>query len=167
MRSIAILAGLLVLIRFDFSFAQSQSTDKDFKCFEKGAYTAFDLLKTTRTYGDYETEDEWSERLTSDKILKKNIELEGGRMYVILLASEEDVDGTALEIHDSDGTQLEYEFKITDLDNNQINFFYTPDRDDVYQLFFRVVNSHKDATCTYMAVLKGEMDPFSGVQEDK
>src|SRR5580765_5305203 len=119
MRRFLPLTVFLLLIAVSNLFAQGP-TGKDFKCFNKNAYTDFDLLKTTRTYGDYEPEDEWSEKLTSDKILKKNVELEGGRMYVILLATEQNVDATALEILDSEGIQLEYEYKISDLDNNQI-----------------------------------------------
>jgi len=148
------------LIDFSTNPAISQTSTRDFKCFDKEGYHSFDLIKTTRTYGDYTVDEEWSELLTDPKILKKNVELEGGRMYAILLATREGVDATALEIHDSEGTKLEYTYKISDLDNNQITFFYTPDRDDIYQLYFRVINSHSESTCTYMAVLEGELDPF-------
>jgi hypothetical protein len=155
------------LIEFFIIPVRAQTSTRDFKCFDKGGYRSFDLIKTTRTYGDYTVDEEWSELLTDSKIFKKNIELEGGRMYAILLATREGIDATALEIHDSEGTKLEYTFKISDLDNNQITFFYTPDRDDVYQLFFRVINSHNETTCTYMAVLEGELDPYYEEKEEE
>src|SRR5437762_6188111 len=103
---------------------------------------------------------EWSEKVSSEKIIRKWFPLEEGFQYAILLSTEENVDATAIEIRDSEGDKLEYTFKINDLDNNQITFFYTPPTDDSYEISFRTVNSSKPATCMYMAIMKGEKDPL-------
>ena len=115
---------------------------------------------STRRAGEYIAMAEWSEQVSSEKIIRKWFPMEEGFQYVILLSTEENVDGTAIEIRDSEGKKLEYIFKINDLDNNQITFFYTPPRDDKYEVSFRTVNSHKPSTCMYMAILKGDPDPL-------
>ena len=165
MRSL-IIAVILLLFCGDI-LAQFDQNTKDFRCFNQSAYTAFDFLKTTRSYGNYETEEEWSKQLSSEDIEKKFLELDGGRQYVIIIAAEEGVDGTAIEVRDMMGTVFEYVFRINELDNNFINLFFTPGIDDVYQIYFRVVNSKKSHTCTYMAILKGDIDPEEGIEEEE
>jgi len=132
---------------------------KDLKCFERSGYTALDLLMSSREAGNYEVMAEWSEKVSSSEIVTKKYPLEGAFQYVIVLTTESDVDGTAIEIRNGRGEKLEYEYKVTDLDRNQINFFYTPPNDDIYQISFRAVNSHRPSTCMYMAILKGDPDP--------
>ena len=160
----------IFLISFFFltSFAFSQQKESnEFKCFDKNVVTAFDFLKTTRSFGNYEVEEEWSRFLSSDKIEKKLVELDGGRQYTFLVVAEPGVDATALEIRDLSGVQVEYVYKINEMDNNEINFFYTPLNDGIYQVLYRVVNSAKIYTCTYMAVLKGDPDPDLSDEEEE
>lgn len=128
-------------------------------------YATYDLLKTTRSYGNYDPQNEWSQSLTSSDIVKKSVELDGGRQYAILLVTRKDVEGTGIEIRDQYGYQLEYVYKVTELDKGQINLFYTPDTDGIYQLYFRVIDS--TSVCTFMAVLKGDLDPEFGIDEDE
>ena len=132
---------------------------KDIRCYDKVAYSALDLLVSSRESGGYQLMAEWSQRVSSGDIIRKKYPLEGGVQYVILLTTEQGADGTAIEIKDSRGEKQEYESKVTDLDSNQINIFFTPDRDDTYQILFRLVNNHKPQTCMYMAIMKGEKDP--------
>ena len=159
---IAVLGCLCV---YQFAFAQLE--DGDFKCYDKGAYLNFDLMQATRSFGNYDPEEEWSQKVTSNTIVRKNIEMEGGRLYVILLAAEFGSEATAMEIRDGTGTVLEYVYKIVDPDKNEITFFYTPTQDDDYQISFRVINSHKPYTCAYMGILKGDIDPdFGGIKSE-
>ena len=131
---------------------------KDLKCFDRVAYSALDWMLSTRDAGGYETMAEWSQKVSSNEIVRKKFPLEGGFQYVIILATESDVDATAIEIKDSRGQKLEYESRISDLDRNQINFFYTPPSNDIYQILFRTVNIKKSTTCMYMAIMKGGAD---------
>lgn len=143
--------------------AQLVRNKKEFKCMDQQLYATYDLLKTTRSYGNYEPQNEWSQLLTSDDIIRKTVVLEGGRQYTILLVAPKDVTATAVEIRDQYGFQLEYVYKVTELDKGQINLFYTPDADGTYQLLFRVL--HTGAVCSYMAVLRGDLDPEFGIDE--
>jgi hypothetical protein len=145
-----------------YSTAQVSEKNKDFKCNDIIVYESFDLLKSTRSYGNYDPEEEWSEYLTSGKIIRKRVDLDGGRQYTILLVTEKSVDASAIEIRDDMGLQLEYVFKINELDREQINLFYTPVNDGTYQIYFRVINSRQPASCTYMAILEGDLDPEYG-----
>ena len=145
--------------------AQVARKKKDFQCIDQQVYSAYDLLKTTRSYGNYEPQHEWSQILSSDDIIRKAVELEGGRQYTILLVAPKEVTATGIEIRDQYGFQLEYVYKVTELDRGQINLFYTPDVDGTYQLFFRML--HSNAVCSYMAVLKGDLDPEFGIDEDE
>lgn len=154
-----ILFILLCFITIQYCFAQVPVKDDDFKCFNKGAYQTFDFLKSTRSYGGYEPENEWSQALSSGQILRKNAELDGGRQYVILLATEKGCDATAIEIRDELGVQQEYIYKISELDKDEITLFYTPVSDGNYQIYFRVLNSKQSLSCTYIAVLEGQLDP--------
>ena len=103
---------------------------------------------------------EWSEKVSSDKIIRKIFPLEGAFQYVFLLSTEENVDGVALEIQDDTGQKLEYITETSSIDNNQIIFFFTAPQDGNYLISFRTVNSRQPATCMYMAILKGEIDPL-------
>ena len=144
-------------------FAHAQTIDlliKDLKCYNETAFNAIDLLISSRSAGEYNPLAEWSEKVSSDKIVRKVFPLEGGIQYVIVLTTEENVDGTAIEIRNKMGEQLEYYAEVNDLDRNEINFFYTPPYDDNYQISFRVVNSHKPLTCMYMGIFEGEPDPL-------
>ncbi|MEO5674058.1 MAG: hypothetical protein ABIQ74_05375, partial [Chitinophagales bacterium] len=129
---------------------------KDLKCYNKYAFSVLDLLTSSRENGNYKTLAAWSEEVTSDQIVKKIYPLEGDYQYVILLSTEQGVDGTAIEIRNSRGEKLEYVYSVNDLDRNQITYFYTPPINDKYRLNFRVVNGHKKVTCMYMAILKGD-----------
>ena len=146
------------------ALAQVSRKQKDFQCTDPQIYATYDLMKTTRSYGNYEPQNEWSQSLTSGDIIRKSVELEGGRQYTILLAAHNKVSGTSVEIRDQYGFQLEYVYKVTELDRGQINLFYTPDIDGTYQIYFRVV--HAEPVCTYMAVLKGDLDPEFGIDEE-
>jgi hypothetical protein len=132
---------------------------KDLRCFDAGAYTTMDLLINSRKSGEYLVIAQWSENVSTEQTIRKKFPLEGDFQYAILLATEFNVDATAIEIRDAQGKKLEYEYKITDLDRNQINFFYTPPYSGAYFLAFRTVNTSKAATCMYMTVMKGEKDP--------
>lgn len=136
----------------------------DFKCNNAQIYAAYDLLKTTRSYGNYEPQQEWSQQLASSDIIRKDVELEGGRQYTILLVTRQGVAATGIEIRDQYGFPLVYESKVAELDRGQINLFFTPDFDGYYQIYFRVLDSAP--VCTYMAVLKGDLDPEYGIDED-
>ncbi len=149
-----------------FSWGQRSSKNSDFKCYDKAVYSTFDFLESTRSYGNYEPDEEWSEDLTSGKIVKKEVDLEGGRQYTILLVTEKNADASAIEIRDERGFQLEYVYKIKELDKDQINLFYTPVNDGTYQLYFRVINDHQPLSCTYMAILEGDLDPVYGISEE-
>lgn len=154
---------ILTLIVHGFSlFAQSDYLVKDLQCYEPSAYAAFDLLSTTREYGEYEPMAIWSRKISSGDIVEKFYPLEGGIQYAIILATEDGVDATAMEIRDKEGNQVEYLFKINELNNNQINFFYTPSRDDTYRFYFRVMNRQKSSSCLYMTILKGGVN----IEED-
>ncbi|MEO6440986.1 MAG: hypothetical protein ABIO46_03410 [Chitinophagales bacterium] len=132
---------------------------------DQQVYATYDLLKTTRSYGNYDPQNEWSQSLTSVDIVRKSVELEGGRQYAILLVTRKDIAGTGVEIRDQYGYQLEYVYKVTELDKGQINLFYTPDADGIYQIYFRVIDS--SPVCTFMAVLKGDLDPEFGIDEEE
>lgn len=150
---------LLFPLTSGVAHAQERLNKDDFKCFDKGAYASFDFLETTRSYGNYEPEEEWSQKITSGQIVRKSVEMEGGHQYTILLATENGAEATAIEIRDDTGMQLDYTYKINELDKDQINLFFTPDGDGTYLLYFSVVNPKQSSSCTYMAVLKGDIDP--------
>jgi hypothetical protein len=133
---------------------------KDLRCFEPGAYSELDFLVSSRESGGYELMAQWSQHVSSDDIIKKRFPMESAIQYVILLSTESSADATAIEIRDSRGEKQEYEYKVSDLDRQQINLFYTPDYDDVYQISFRTINSHRARSCMYMAIMKGDKDPF-------
>ncbi len=161
---------LLLLPLLSLPFTQPVSAQvtvnrKEFKCTDQQIFATYDLLKTTRSYGNYDPQNEWSQELSSEQIIRKSVELEGGRQYAILLVTRKDVDATGVEIRDQYGFQLEYVYKVTELDKGQINVFYTPDVDGIYQLYFRVVDNAP--VCSYMAVLKGDLDPEFGIDEDE
>jgi len=150
---------LIMLLISSRQYAQDmEHLTKDLECFDRTAYSNLDLLISSRESGGYEAMAEWSKKVSSDEIVRKRFPMEGGFQYVILLTTEENVDATAIEIKDSRGEKLEYEYKISDLDRNQINFFYTPPHNDVYQILFKTVNAKKLSTCMYMAILKGDPD---------
>lgn len=155
------ICALLLLVLPAVGFGQDlEHLTKDLRCFERSAFSALDLLMSSRESGGYVVMAEWSERVTSDRIVTKRFPLESTIQYVILLTTENGVDGTAIEIRDRRGERVKYEYKVSDLDRNQINLFFTPDRDDTYQLSFRVINEGKPETCMYMAILKGDKDPL-------
>jgi len=142
-------------------FAQdNEHMVRDLKCYNQSAFRALDLLLSSRETGDYEVLAEWSEKVSSNKIVNKIYPLEGAFQYVIILTTEEGIDGSAIEIRDAEGNKIEYVSRIDDLDKSQINFFFTPPVDDIYQISFRVVNGSKPTTCMYMAIMKGEKDPL-------
>lgn len=154
--------SLFTLLFLLCTLARAQDIDhlvKDLKCYDETAFNAIDLLISTRSAGEYDPLAEWSEKVSSDKVVKKVFPLEGGIQYVIVLTTEENVDGTAIEIRNSLGEKLEYTSKVSDLDRNEINFFYTPPYDDNYRISFRVVNTHKPTTCMYMGIFEGDPDP--------
>jgi hypothetical protein len=154
--------SLVAFLLFACTFTHAQHTDhlvKDLKCFDMSAFSSLDLLISSRESGEYVPIAEWSEKVTSNTIVWKIFPLEGGIQYVIVLTAEEHVEGTAIEIRNGLGEKLEYTSRLNDLDKNQINFFYTPPYDDAYQIGFRQVNSHKSATCMFMAVFEGDPDP--------
>jgi len=155
--------SLIAFLLLASTFTYAQHTDhivKDLKCFDKSAFTSLDLLISSRESGEYVPVAEWSEKVTSNTIVRKIFPLEGSIQYVIVLTAEEGVEGTAIEIRNSMGEQLEYTSKVNDLDNDEINFFYTPPYDDAYQISFRLVNGHKATTCMFMAIFEGEPDPL-------
>ena len=155
--------SLVIFFLVACTCSYAQHTDhlvKDLNCFDKAAFNALDLLISSRSIGEYVPVAEWSEKVNSKTIVKKIFPLEGGVQYVIVLTTEEGVDGTAIEIRNSLREKLEYTSKLNDLDRNQINFFYTPPYDDRYEISFRVVNSHKPATCMFMAIFEGDPDPM-------
>ncbi|MCY7411144.1 MAG: hypothetical protein LH473_12800 [Chitinophagales bacterium] len=138
-------------------FAQDmESITKDLKCFDMKAFYELYLLVSSRGSGEYEMLAEWSQNVTSDQHIRKRYTFEGGFQYVIILSTETGVDGTGIEIRNNRGEKIDYIYKIDELDNNIINFFFTPPLDDVYSIYFRTVNSHKASTCMFMAILKGE-----------
>ena len=154
--------SLLLILLSVFAFTHAQDEDhlvKDLKCYDETAFNAIDLLISTRSAGEYEPIAEWSEKVSSEKMGKKIFQLEGGIQYVIVLTTDANVDGTAIEIRNGMGEKLEYTTTVGSLNKNEINFFYTPPYDDAYQISFRAVNSHKPTTCMYMGIFKGEPDP--------
>jgi len=154
--------SLILFLLLSCAGTQAQNIDnlvKDLKCYDETAFNAIDMLISSRSAGEYDPVAEWSEKVSSDKIVQKVFPLEGGIQYVIVLTTEENVDGTAIEIRNSLGEKLEYVSEVNDLDRNEINFFYTPPYDDKYRISFRVVNSHKPLTCMYMGIFEGEPDP--------
>jgi hypothetical protein len=160
----------IFLISFFFltSFAFSQQKESnEFKCFDKNVVTAFDFLKTTRSFGNYEVEEEWSRFLSSDKIEKKLVELDGGRQYTFLVVAEPGVDATALEIRDLSGVQVEYVYKINEMDNNEINFFYTPLNDGIYQVCIESLILRKFIPARIWLFLKGDPDPDLSDEEEE
>lgn len=156
--------SLILFLLFTCTFTRAQNTDllvKDLKCFDKAAFASLDFLISTREIGgEYVPLAEWSEKVSSNTIVRKVFPLEGGIQYVIVLTTEEGVDGTAIEIRNGMREKLEYTSRLNDLDRNQINFFYTPPYDDNYQIGFRVVNSSKPSTCMFMAIFEGDPDPL-------
>lgn len=146
------------ILSAQFTFAQSDDVTKSFSCNDADAYHNFDLEIYSRSAGDYEPQDEWSEKMESDKILKKQVELAGDYQYVFLLNAENKVDGVGLEIRDNTGEKLEYDYKLNEPDNNELTVFFTPPNDGIYNLLFRVIGKNNQSVCTYMAVLKGEPD---------
>jgi len=160
------LSAALLFFAFQRLYSQDESNlTKQFKCFNQSAFSTLDFLISDRETGEYEPMAEWSERVSSSDIVRKKFPLEEDYQYVILLATEPGVDASALEIRNSAGEKLEYEYKVNDLDRNQITFFFTAPDDDIYQISFRTVTSKQPAVCMYMAILKGEIDPESGGQE--
>lgn len=155
---------LLTIPLTQIAWGQVTQNRKEYKCMDQQIYATYDLLKTTRSYGNYDPQNEWSQELTSDQIVRKSVELEGGRQYAILLVTRKDVAATGVEIRDQYGFQLEYVYKVNELDKGQINVFYTPDVDGIYQVFYRVVDT--TPVCSFMAVLKGDLDPEFGIDED-
>ena len=155
--------SIIILLLFACTFAYGQNTDhlvKDLKCFDKSAFTSLDLLISSRGSGEYVPLAEWSEKVTSNAVVRKIFPLEGGIQYVIVLTAEEGVEGTAIEIRNGLKEKLEYTSRLNDLDKNQINFFYTPPYDDNYEIRFRLVNGHKSPTCMFMAIFEGDPDPL-------
>ncbi|MBK9732297.1 MAG: hypothetical protein IPO83_13625 [Chitinophagaceae bacterium] len=144
---------------------QVSQNKRSFQCMDQKTYASYDLLKTTRSYGNYDPQNEWSQLLSSNDIIRKSVELEGGRQYAILLVADNNVEATAIEIRDHYGIQLEYLYKVTELDKGQINLFYTPDADGYYQIYFRVIDGTPG--CVFMAVLKGDLDPEFGIDEEE
>jgi len=154
--------SLLLILLSASAFIHAQDEDhlvKDLKCYDETAFNAIDMLISTRSAGEYEPIAEWSEKVSSDKIVKKIFPLEGGIQYVIVLTTEANVDGTAIEIRNGMGEKLEYTSTVDGLNKNEINFFYTPPYDDTYQISFRAVNSHRPTTCMYMGIFEGDPDP--------
>jgi hypothetical protein len=152
---------VLFIFSAQLAFAQNDNVTKSFSCNDAGAYHDFDLQIYSRSTGDYEPQYEWSEKLVSNKILKKQVALLGDYQYVFLLNAANNVDGVGLEIRDNTGEQLEYDYKLNEPDNNELTVFYTPPGDGVYYLLFRVIGKNDQPVCTYMGVLKGEPDDDS------
>ncbi|MBA3647544.1 MAG: hypothetical protein H0W62_03170 [Chitinophagales bacterium] len=128
------------------------------KCINTATEKQLEMLKDTRSFGEYELKHEWSDRLTSTQTFRKKLELTGGIEYVFFLVTDPNVDATAIEIKDALGDQLDYEYNVSGLEKNIINFFFTADFDGSYYLLFRVINKQQPSTCTYMGVLEGESD---------
>ncbi len=148
----------LFILSFNSYSQDMENLTKDLKCFDNAAFSEMDLLVSSRSAGEYEVMAQWSEKVSSDDFVKKRFPLEGGFQFVIILTTENGVDGTGIEIRNSRGEKIDYIYKIDELDNNVINFFFTPPLDDVYSIIFRTVNTHKASSCMFMAILKGEED---------
>jgi hypothetical protein len=153
------LSLIVITLISAIAYAQEIKLHKDLKCFDQTGFTTLDMLVSSRESGGYVAVAEWSEQVSSSKIVHKTYHLEGGIQYALIVATEQQVDATGIEVRDSRGTKLEYVNTINDLSKNQITFFYTPPYDDNYELSFRVVNSNKPLTCLYMAIMKGDPDP--------